>query len=267
MAASLRAASFNVRTAVADDGEDDWEHRRDLVAAVLRFHRPDVVGLQEALAEQIEFLDEALAGYEWVGESRGSEPGEGEFVPVFYRRERFALEASETFWLSETPAEPGSVGWGGEHPRIATTARLRDRETGATFQHCNAHLSHVDGRARREGARLVRERAGSPAVVTGDWNCEPGSPPYRAMVGADGVGEPFVDAREATADPPLGPARTKHAFDGEPTARIDYVFARGFDVCGYATPTDHAAGRYPSDHFPVVADLQPARAPRHRGEL
>jgi len=255
---AYRAMSFNVRTAIAEDGPDDWVHRKELVATVLRFHRPAVAGLQEAFAHQVDYLDEVLPGYEWVGESRDAAPREGEFVPVFYRPDRFELAGTETFWLSEVPDDPGSVGWSAEHPRIVTTARLRDRETGSVVTHANTHFSHVDERARVEAARLVCERlAGAdPLVLTGDLNCEPGSRPYRTLT-AGGPGEPLADAREAAAHPPLGPTETKHEFDGRTSARIDYALVRGLSVVQYGALADHWDGRWPSDHLPVLAELAP----------
>ena len=250
--------TFNVRTVVAEDGPDEWEHRKNLVAAVLRFHRPDVAGLQEAFARQVDYLDDALADYEWVGRGREAEAREGEFVPVFYRADRFELVDTETFWLSEVPDDPGSVGWSAEHPRIATRADLRDRETDATVTHVNTHLSHVDERARVESASLLRERlvaVEGPTVLTGDFNCTPGSAPYRVLVGEDAAGDPLADAREVARHTPLGPTATKHEFHGRVTDCIDFAFVRGLDVTQYGALADHWDGRWPSDHLPVMVEL------------
>lgn len=271
--APVRVMSFNVRTAAAEDGADDWEHRKELVAAVLRFHRPAVAGLQETCAHQVDYLDGALADYEWVGTSREAETGAGEFVPLFYRPDRFELLGSETFWLSEVPEDPGSVGWSARHPRIATCADLRDRETGAAVTHFNTHLSHVDEHARVESARLLRRRVDAvdgPVVVTGDFNCAPGSAPYRLLAG-DGMGpgatgewrgDPLADAREVARHTPLGPTATHHEFDGRVRERIDFVFVRELAVSQYGALADHWDGRWPSDHLPVAADLEGPSAGR-----
>lgn len=248
----MRALTFNVRTALASDGADAWPARRDHAASLLRFHAPDVVGLQEAVPDQLDDL-RARLDYEWVGSPRS----EGdEHTPVGYDPGRFALLEADTFWLSRSP-ETESVGWDGAHPRIATWARLRERDGDEEWLVVSTHLDHEGGVARERGAELLAERVpplteGAPAVLLGDLNCTPASPPYRALVG-DGTG-PFRDARVRS---PFhhGPDGTVHGFTGTAGERIDYVLVRGADVERHATLTDHLDGRYPSDHFPVVADL------------
>ena len=250
----FRAMSFNARVDTAEDGADAWTHRKAAVASVIRLHEPAVVGCQELLAHQLGDLRAALPAYEWVGEERGSGDRSSEHVPIGYRPDRFALREHDTFWLSEAPEAPGSVGWDAEHPRIATWARLEDPATGAAFVHLNTHLDHRGERARGRGADLIVERLGDiapdvPVLVTGDMNCTPGSPPYERLAGA------FDDAREVSAHGHHGPTDTFHGFTGDPGGRIDYVFVDGFVVRQHATLADRWDDRYPSDHFPVLAEL------------
>jgi len=250
----LRAMTFNVRVDTAVDGGDAWPHRKDAAASVIRLHEPGIVGCQEPLAGQLAHLQEALPAYEWVSRGRGVGEREDEHVPIGYRRDRFELLEHATLWLSETPAEPGSVGWDGHHPRIATWARLADDATGTEFVHLNTHLDHRGERARECGAELIAERLDAiapdvPAVVTGDLNCTPGSSPYERLT------RRFDDAREISAHPHHGPTDTYHEFTGDPERRIDYVLVDGFGVRQYATLADRWDDRYPSDHFPVLAEL------------
>ena len=256
--------TYNVRYDTSDDAPHDWAARRDAVAGTVRFHRPDVVGFQEPLAHQVADLRERLPGYRIVGRGR-RENGEGEHVPIGFRTERFALEKRETFWLSETPDRPGSVGWDADLPRIATRLRLRDRETGGRFWHCNTHLDHRGERARLEGARLLARRLetavdGEPALLTGDFNCERGDPPHRALT-ADESGLRLRDAREAASRPPHGPPTTRTDFESlVPDRAIDHALVTpGVDVeqIGVCTDLD-ADGDFPSDHLPVLADLSVA---------
>jgi endonuclease/exonuclease/phosphatase family metal-dependent hydrolase len=261
--ASVRALTYNVRRDVAADDPYDWAGRREAVANTLRLHRPDVVGLQEPLPGQYADLRAALPGYEWVGRSRDADEREGEFCPVGYRRGRFTRDETATFWLSETPDRPGSVGWDASHPRIATWVRLRDERTGRSLVYLNTHLDHEGPRARREGARLVVERLadvreGDPVVVAGDYNCTPDDEPYAVLAGdCDSDSEsPLVDAR-TVGDWSLGPGTTRTDFESlTPDRRIDHVFVAGLRVRGYAVATHMGGdGWFPSDHFPVVADL------------
>lgn len=258
---TVRALSYNVRCD-ADDGEFDWAGRRDAVASALRFHRPDVIGLQEPLAHQYDDVREALSAFDWVGRSRGAGEREGEFCPVGYRRDRFERLDSGTFWLSETPERAGSVGWDGRWPRVATWARLRDRRTDETLACLNTHLDHVGELARRRGAELILDRlpavrAGAPAVVTGDLNSTTDGDAYAVLAGECDRKSPLADARTASRYPPHGPATTRTDFESlRPGLRIDHVFVDGAAVAGYGVAADVAAdGWYPSDHLPVVVDL------------
>jgi len=269
---AVRVLTYNVRRDVADDGEFDWAGRRDAVAGTVRFHRPAVVGLQEPLAHQYADLRDALPGFEWVGQSREAGEGEGEFCPVGYRRDRFERLDAGTFWLSPTPDDPGSVGWDATYPRVATWARLRDRDGGGTVLYCNTHFDHEGARARVEGARVLRERVRAlregdePVVVGGDFNCVAGDDPYRVLAGAsddDREGEPseraLVDAREASPYPAHGPDTTRTDFESlRPDRQIDHVFVAGAAVEGYGVAADVVGdGWFPSDHLPVVVDLTP----------
>ncbi|MFB6136271.1 MAG: endonuclease/exonuclease/phosphatase family protein [Halobacteriaceae archaeon] len=255
----VRAMSFNLRCDTAEDGGDAWPHRREHAASVVRFHGADVVGAQEALPGQYADLRESLPEFEWVGVDRrdGRVGGSGEHTPLGFRADRFDRRDHGTYWLSESPGVVGSVGWDAACPRTVTWARLADRETGREFAVCNTHFDHEGERARRESARLLRERLPEgPAVVTGDFNCTPDSAPFRALVADD-----LADAKAAATAPHHGPTNTFHRFTGEAVRRIDYVFVTGdVGVVRHGTVADHWDGRYPSDHFPVVADLRPGEA-------
>jgi endonuclease/exonuclease/phosphatase family metal-dependent hydrolase len=256
----LRVLSFNVRYDTPADGARAWCHRRDLVAGLVRFHRPDVVGLQEVLAGQLADLRERLPGYEWAGVGREDGHEVGEHVPIGVRTDRVGLGPTTTQWLSETPEVPGSRDPDAAHPRIVTWGTVTDRRTGREATVFNTHLDHEGAAARERGARRVRERVaavadGSPVVVTGDLNATPGSPPLAVLTGSDGPGDPLADALEA-AEYHHGPTATFEQFDGPPDRRIDYVLVGGgVSVAGHATLTDRDDEGVPSDHRPVAADI------------
>lgn len=270
LVSSVRALSFNVRYDTESDGRDAWPTRRDAVVALLRYHRPDVVCLQELLSHQFEAVRDELDRYEWFGVGRVDGGDEGEFVPVGYDATRFERADAEAFWLSDTPEVPGSLGWDADYPRVVTRVTLRERETDAELHVASVHLDHGGATARAEGASVLRRRLGEldgPVVVCGDFNCEPDSTPYRRLVGENDRGAPPLrDAKTLAEDGHYGPEKTFHGFTGDPTERIDYVFVRDCDVSLTATLTDRRDGRrgdddcgyYPSDHFPVVADVEAA---------
>jgi endonuclease/exonuclease/phosphatase family metal-dependent hydrolase len=265
-AAALRVMTFNLRYDNPGDGQNAWPNRRDWVAGLVRWHAPDALGVQEALASQLADLDTRLPGFSRVGVGRADGKERGEFSAILYRADRLELVDSGTFWLSQTPEVPGSKGWDTAIERIATWARFRDRRTGCRFVHLNTHFDHVGEQARRESGRLIRQRlvtlaGGGPAVVTGDLNADPSSVPYRVLTRDTiaGAVPPLVDAFVASRDGSYGPTSSWNAFKAiEPGRRIDYVMVTpGVPVFAHAILPDYWDGRFPSDHLPVMAVVAP----------
>lgn len=262
----LRVMSFNLRLDLASDGENAWPHRRDRVAALIRFHAPDVVGVQEALLPMLADLEARLPGFDRVGVGRDDGGHGGEFSAILYRRERLEVVRQGTFWLSTTPETPGSLGWDAAYPRVATWAEFRDRQSDCgRYLHLNTHLDHRGEEARRESARLIRRRlatlaASLPVVLTGDLNATPDSEPYRLLTAENlpGAGAPLLDALDGSRDRHYGPTSTWTGFEAiEPGRRIDYVVVSpGVEVLAHGILSDHWDGRFPSDHLPVLATLR-----------
>lgn len=261
----LSVMTFNVRYDNPDDGDHRWEHRREAVANTVRFRGPDLVGLQEPLADQLAFLDEHLPDFEFVGDGR-IDGEDGEFSPVGYRPDRFDCLDTDTFWLSPTPEDVGSVGWDARYPRIVTWARLRDRHTDTVFLHANTHFSHDGPEARREGARVLRERLDAvaeedPIVLTGDFNCVAGDPPYETIVDPEAGSRTLANARERSRHGHYGPNTSVTDFERlVPNRKIDHVFVSpGVAVRQHGVCTDlRTREAYPSDHFPVLAEIDPS---------
>jgi endonuclease/exonuclease/phosphatase family metal-dependent hydrolase len=265
-AAPLRVMTFNLRYDTPSDGANAWPHRRDWVAALIRFHAPDALGVQEALVHMLTDLDARLPEFARVGVGRMDGRAGGEFSAILYRTARLELLDSGTFWLSPTPEVAGSKGWDTAIERIATWARFRDRRTRCRHLHLNTHFDHVGEQARQESARLIRRRLaaladGRPVVVTGDLNADPASEPYRILT-RDTIGgavPPLRDALVASRDGHYGPTSTWTAFRAiEPGRRIDYVLVSPqVRVSTHAILPDSWDGRFPSDHLPVLAAVEP----------
>ncbi len=252
----LRVMTFNVRVPV-DTGANAWANRRDLMVQVIEAQHPDVLGTQELTREQGEYLAAHLPGYAWFGQGREG-GGKGEHMGVFYRTDRLELLRSGDFWLSDTPDVPGSKSWGQPYPRMVTWAQFSRRDGGGTFDYFNTHLPYreEDGRARMLSAEELMQRidrlpSTAPVVLTGDFNATPDSPVYAKLTGMLHDAWPGADSRS-------GPAKTFHNFTGNADRRIDWILVRGFRARSVRTVTTHEGARYPSDHFPVVAELVPA---------
>ena len=259
--APLTVMTFNIRTSGGNDGENGWVHRRTLVAEAIGRLAPDVAGLQEALDVQVEYLASALPGYRWLGADRGLNGGTGlsEYTPIFYRRDALIPIEYGTFWLSPGADGPTGTGWRRNVSRIVTWARFHHRESGRRFYVFNTHLTLRRGQrqidsARRIAARVAALPPGSPVVVTGDFN---------AMAEIDetwfaATGQGLRDAW-LLADERIGPPRTSNDFRSPELAnpgRIDWILVSGaIGVQSVETIVVDDNGRYPSDHYPVVARL------------
>lgn len=259
-AAELNVMTFNMRYDNPKDGENNWKFRRERVARVVVSNGIDVVGAQELLVNQFDDMKRLLPDYAAVGVGRGDGAEKGEFSAVFYRRDRFELLDSGTFWLSETPEKAGSKGWDGACERIATWAVLRPRHGGGEFLFINTHLDHVGEKARREGVRLLTERigmlrGGRPVILTGDFNADPAS----SVIGHVLRGGVLRHVRDIAAET-RGTSWSFSGFGRVPEAErllIDYIFVSdGFEALRYEVLPDKFGGGYVSDHAPVMSTLE-----------
>ncbi|MBL0914259.1 MAG: endonuclease/exonuclease/phosphatase family protein, partial [Sphingopyxis sp.] len=141
------AMTYNIRLDIASDGDNAWIHRRKALTSLIAYYAPDLVGMQEVLLGQKRDIEADLPGYAFVGVGRGDGRDKGEFSPLGYRRDRFALVASGTFWLSPTPDVPGK-GWDAAYPRVASWARLTDKTAKRSLLVVNTHMDHVGLTAR-----------------------------------------------------------------------------------------------------------------------
>ena len=249
--------TFNVRYDNPLDGDHAWDHRKERVAAIML--RADIIGVQEALFGQVNDLQSMLPGYAWFGAGRDDGMEAGEYSPVFYRQGKFQLIDRGTFWLSEQPELPGSVGWDAAITRIVTWGRLRHTATGETFWMFNTHFDHRGREARRQSASLLIQRLGEmaytePVIVTGDFNASHSSAVYRTMTAGR-----LEDARHGARTEPRGPQGTFSGFEGGvglSEERIDYIFADDWiPVHAFEVIDEVEDGHYPSDHRPVLATL------------
>jgi endonuclease/exonuclease/phosphatase family metal-dependent hydrolase len=270
----LRVGTFNIRTSGAADGFNDWTHRRGLFVQTVRRFDPDLLGLQEVRPDQQKHLETDLADYGTIATYRDAGP-RAEACSLFYRRDRFDLVDSGTFWLSETPDKVGSRGWDAALPRVCTWARLRDRTAGRELLLANTHLDHAGMKARVNAAKLICARLGAlaketPVVLLGDFNAIETGPVYAALLDASKRnGIELIDTYRAVRPERQADELTYHAFKGDTWGqRIDWIFQ---------SPTLEATdckidrgksedGRFPSDHYAVWATLRyvkpPASQPR-----
>jgi endonuclease/exonuclease/phosphatase family metal-dependent hydrolase len=260
LAGELVVATYNLRYASATP-PNAWPDRRPLVKACLESIAPDLLGTQEGVYEQLKDLAADLPAHDWIG--LGREGGSrGEFMAVYYRRDRFDPLEYDHFWLSDTPQTVGSATWGNRIPRMVTWVRFRDRRTDREIYFWNTHFDHESEVSRQRSAALVAERiaalprAGRPLLLVGDFNAVRGkSRAYEILV----TDHRFADVWEQARATRHGDLNTFNDF--APPKRhgehIDWILASG-DVAVRAAEVVpfEQDGRFPSDHFPVAAWLR-----------
>lgn len=259
----MRVMSFNIRQ--DNDPEYSWGVRKGRVISVIRFHRPDLLGLQEPSAEQLEDLRVALSEFSFFRGASLEEGETGAHNPIFFRKERFGLLDSGFFYLSQTP-HVLSKGWDARFLRGATWVKLLDRGQGKSFYFFNTHFDYHGRKARDQSAYLLREKVAEiarslPFVVAGDFNLFPdlgGEETYQILTKEAPKSRPFVDAQKVAKFPHHGPTGTWSGFKepGQPGVKPDFIFIDArIQVHLHGVLTDTFDGHFPSDHLPVVAEI------------
>lgn len=259
----MRFMTCNIRTSQANDGPDDWVKRQDLCVDVIRSYDPDVIGFQEVSRRQYEDLQEGFPEYADFGIADRPD-GLNPTNVIFYRRDAFQIQSQGGYLLSETPHISGSSSWDSMYPRLANWIQLRPTDGGKEFRYINTHLDHMSADARENQAALIDEDAVAwpsdyPQILTGDMNCDKTTAPIQGFLKAGW--EDTYSALHGDEDP----GNTFHRFKGPRfqeeedvwQGKIDFLFVRGaLSILKSGIVTDHADGRYPSDHYFLFADIQ-----------
>ncbi|MBQ3087473.1 MAG: endonuclease/exonuclease/phosphatase family protein, partial [Clostridia bacterium] len=177
---TVRVMSFNIRCG-------EYKKRKDIVPQLIAEYAPDTVGIQECTYEWYLNLTENLTDYTFIGvgrDSGGLDENCSEISAVLFRKDKYELVDSGTFWVSETPDEV-SFGWDAACRRVCTWVILKNIATGEEFAHVNTHLDHEGKEARVNGSKMVAEHAltfDMPTVLTGDFNFKKGTDLYNGIV-------------------------------------------------------------------------------------
>ena len=258
-AQQIQIMTYNIRLDLESDGINKWSNRKEIFAAQVKFYEPDVLGMQETVPGQVNYLDSSLTNYKHVGIGREG-IGKGESAPIFYNTNRLKLLQQNTFWLSETP-EQISKGWDASYLRVCTYALFADKKTKQQFWVFNTHLDNNGKVAREKSAALILKTIDSlnikklPVFFTGDFNATPETD----VIG--NIKKVMNDARDLSVAKPFGPSGTFNNFEfNKPvTLLIDYIFissAANVTVNKYAVLSDSYDLKYPSDHLPVFVQLR-----------
>jgi endonuclease/exonuclease/phosphatase family metal-dependent hydrolase len=255
---NLKIMTYNIRLDNPSDGENAWPNRKDYFTDQIQFYSPDIFGVQEATPNQVVDIASALPNYNKFGIGR-EEEGKGEASAIYYKKDRFQVQQTNTFWLSETP-NLVSKGWDGACNRICTYGLFKDLKTKKTFWVFNTHLDHVGDEARVKGVELILSKMKEintkkyPIFLMGDFNSEPQTKQITE------VKQVMDDTKDISKEKPFGPSGTFNDFKhNEPvTLLIDYIFISknsGLTVKKHAVLSDSKDLKYPSDHLPVLIEI------------
>lgn len=265
---TLKMMTYNLKFA-SPDFKPSWEVRREMQVKLIRKYSPDIIGTQEGLKEQIDWLADHLPEYVVVGEGRKG-GDDDEHMAIFFKRDKFRLREMQSFQLSETPEIIGSGPK--ENPRMVTWLRLafiNRPEGGENSPYPQDYRGHwentqefyvfsthyfngrIDTLARSNASKLILKRVSAlsrfgswtperPVFLMGDFNCRPGSTPYRILVGGKNSNDPDL---------------FKNSF--EDTGKIDWILYKGaVKVLKYEDVDFNVNGVYPSDHKPVMVEFE-----------
>ncbi|WP_291784986.1 endonuclease/exonuclease/phosphatase family protein [Cecembia sp.] len=257
-AQSLNIATYNIRFDNPNDLGNLWKDRSPHLINQILFHQMDIVGTQEGLFHQLEEMKEGL-GFPYLGVGRDKGGKEGEFSAIFYHADKLEVMGHGTFWLSTTPDQP-SKGWDAALPRICTWAKFKWKEEDKEFFVFNIHYDHIGQQAREESSKLVLQKIKEInkdnllAIFMGDFNVTPDNPAYQTVL----EHSEMKDSRLISQTPPIGNQGTFNGFNWDklPEGIIDHIFVSpGIQVLRHGILTDNYGMKYPSDHFPVMAEV------------
>ena len=251
----INVMTYNIRYDNPKDGVNEWNKRKAKVFQLLKKYDPDILGVQEALNNQMNDVVGNLKEYKFVGVGRDDGKEKGEFSAILYKKERFEVIEQNTFWLSETPEVPGSKSWDAAITRVATWAKFRDKQTNREFLVINTHFDHIGKEARKKSAALLKTKAtelknGLPMIITGDFNFTRDDDPYDIMMDTSGV--IIYDSA------PRNSAGTACGFELNSLRcnAIDYIFyTPEWIIQAYSVISDNDGKYFPSDHLPVMAKV------------
>jgi len=280
----LVVASYNIRYANSSDSinGNGWNSRCPVITDLLNFNNFDIFGLQEVLDIQLKDLKDNLSTYAYVGVGRDDGKTAGEYAPIFYKKDKFEMIDSGTFWLSENTDYPNK-GWDAVLPRICSWGKFREKSKGQIIWFFNLHMDHIGVKARKESAKLVLKQInkkcndGDIVILTGDFNVDQTNESYAVLHDSGLLKDSYELAKIRYAT-----NGTFNAFNTnlKTNSRIDHIFIAGpVTVDRYAILTDSYRGkiekstkindpnfpkevfleqyiaRLPSDHFPVRVEL------------
>ena len=247
----INIMTYNIRLDTEADGINMWDNRKEGVLSLIKEESVDILGIQEGLPSQIEYLSKELDGYSMIGEGRDGR-NNGEYSAIYYRNKKMNLIETETFWLSETPEMP-SIGWDAAINRIVTLGIFKIKKSKKELIVYNTHFDHIGKIAREKSVGVIlnhikkNDFQNRPLIVMGDFNANPDDLPIELL--SKELNDSFK------LFPVKNPVGTFNGFDLDSKLldRIDYIFTKNIKITNYKHLNKKLpSGLWPSDHLPIL---------------
>lgn len=264
----LTVMTFNVRVDTFLDGLNRWGNRREIVIDTIAGNAPDVFGVQEAFDFQVGDIARALGQYGYYAAGRDDGRSRGEACAILFRKDRFDLVDSATFWFADTPSKAGSRDWGSIFPRICSWVYLREKSSGSGLYVYNVHMDNLSQRSREKSAELLAERIANrktkePFIVMGDFNMEADNSAMQYLLNA-GKQRPHAKMVDTWPTGRSNEGTLRNLWGTATGPKLDHILvSEDIDVLEASIDRRNENGKYPSDHFPVIAKIRvPIRSNR-----
>lgn len=260
-AQTMNVATYNMRNDNRQDSinGNGWKQRYPVIAGLIRFYDFDIFGTQECLYHQVQDISKELPDYDYYGIGRDDGKHAGEHSEIFFKKDKFKMLGHGDFWLSQTPDKP-SLGWDATCcNRICSWVYLQDKKSGKKFYVFNTHYDYQKDLARNESSKLILKEikriAGTqPVIFMGDLNGGNETEWYQAIANSDILKDTYKEAKHPYA---ISGSFNGFGSDVKSDEIIDHIFiGRQFSVIKWGILTDTYHGKFPSDHFPVMAELK-----------
>ena len=76
--------TYNIRLNTDADGINKWDNRKEGIVSLIKEEDVDILGIQEGLPSQIEYLSKQLDDYSMIGEGRDG-GNSGEYSAIYYK--------------------------------------------------------------------------------------------------------------------------------------------------------------------------------------
>ena len=243
--------TYNIRLDTETDGINMWDNRKEGIVSLIKEEDVDILGIQEALPDQIDYLSNQLKDYNYIGEGRNG-GNSGEYSAIYFKSERISLKEEETFWLSETP-RVASIGWDAAINRIVTLGVFYIKNSKKELIVYNTHFDHIGKVAREKSAIMILNHItknnylDKSLIVMGDLNANTDELPIKVL------SEKLEDSFKMI--PLKDSIGTFNGFDinSKLSDRIDYVFTKNIKIIDYRHINKKLPnGLWPSDHLPIL---------------